>query len=186
MVSLLWFAMKSVLTQRLVRFVAVVACAWPTFSVAWGQSVTTIPFAADCILRQQNYLNRTTSEFDKDTRAQIADAIDAEKKSYANVQNQPDPALVVAQIKSHLEKLDRPGLSPQSMQFIKDNLELQESMLCWMDYFARRPYSFSTEARAIYMDELRARQQQEQAAVLAREAARPDDAKTVGRGARGG
>lgn len=153
---------------------------------AWGQPAAPMPFAADCIFLELTYLNRVEAELGKDGRLSVAEGYEREKKSYSNVQSQPDPVLVVAQIKSHIETLSRPGIPQQSLKFAQDNLTLQESMLCWMDYFARRPHSFPASARAAYMVSLRTQQQQELAAEVAREAARPDDPKTVGRGMRGG
>ncbi len=153
---------------------------------AWCQPTAPMPFATDCIFLEQAYLNRVEAELGKDGRSSVAEGYEREKKSYSNVQSQPDPVLVVAQIKSHIETLSRPGMPQQSLKFAQDNLVLQESMLCWMDYFARRPHSFPASARAAYMANLRSQQQQELAAEIAREAARPDDPKTLGRGMRGG
>lgn len=149
------------------------------------QPATGMPAMADCIFLQQSYLNRTTARLSSEARAAVADAFEQERKSYANVQIQPDPAQMVAQIKSLLTVLSQPDLPQQSMNFTQDSLAGQETMLCWMDYFAKRPHSFPAPTRAAYVESLRAEQQQALAAAMAREAARPDDPKTPGRGARG-
>jgi len=153
---------------------------------AHAQSTAPFPFMAECILLQQNYLNRIEAEIGKAGRSSVEEAYELEKKGYADVKSQPDTALVVAQIKSFIETLSKPDMPQQSLKFTQDNLVLQDSMLCWMDYFAKRSHSFPASARAAYMADLQARQQLDRAAEIAKEAARPDDPKTVGRGARGG
>jgi len=85
-----------------------------------------------------------------------------------------------------LEKLDRLDTSSTDAKAIQSQLNFDLVNLCWLDHFAGRGHSFGKEARAAYIPEFRAKQQEKRAAEAALERARPDAPKTVGRGMQGG
>lgn len=149
-----------------------------------AQQLAKMPFMADCVLMQ----NKATALFAKglppaDWPA-IATAMEEDMKPYRSGQGHA-PHLLKAEIQQLLTFDEKPDLPLQTREANQKALASTDTALCWQDYAAKRDHTFPSAERAQFLADLRAQEAQKLAEAARLEASKPDDGKTIGRGARG-
>ena len=150
-----------------------------------AQQLAKMPFMADCVLLQ----NKATALFAKGLPstdwAAVAAAMEEDMKPYRSGQGHA-PHLLKAEIQRLLSFDEKPDLPLQTREANQKALASTDAALCWQDYAARRDHTFPSAERAQFLADLRAQEAQQLAEAARLEASKPDDGKTIGRGARGG
>lgn len=150
-----------------------------------AQQLAKMPFAADCFLLQNNSAALWSKGLPSDAVADIAKATEDEMKTYREGKGQHASSAIKAEIQRLLIEGERPDLPSQSRDMNQKALASLDTVLCWQDYAARRDHSFPSAQRMQFLADLRAKAAQQIADAARREASKPDDAKTLGHGARG-